>query len=321
MIKRRAFSAGVAAFAGYQLLRPSLALAKAAQPSEAVGFKIPSHGCDCHTHIHANPAKYPMSPSRAYTPGEATVQEMAKFHATLGIERVVIVTPSIYGGDNSATISGLKYFGESSRGVAVIDGATTEREMDEMAAMGVRGIRLNLSVAGVSDPAKGQKILSSAFSSIKNRDWHVQVNTSLPMIAAQKEILSNAPTMLVFDHFGGAVAKNGVNQPGFADLVELVRSGRAYVKISIKGGPGNPADFDPLAKALIEANPDRILWGSNWPHPNAAPLKGKTALDETPLWQVDDGRVLNQLAVWAPTEALRKKILVDNPSRLYGFDS
>jgi predicted TIM-barrel fold metal-dependent hydrolase len=123
---------------------------------------------------------------------------------------------------------------------------------------------------------------------------------------------------VVFDHFGNARAELGVQQPGFAELVELVRSGKAYVKISVNGGPRpDYADFAPLAKALIAANPERIVWGTNWPHPNSG--SGRKPEELTPLFQVDDGHVLNQLAVWAPDPALRKKILVDNPARLYGF--
>jgi predicted TIM-barrel fold metal-dependent hydrolase len=122
----------------------------------------------------------------------------------------------------------------------------------------------------------------------------------------------------VFDHFGNAREDLGLQQPGFADLVELVRSGKAYVKISVNGGPRKDyARFAPLAWELIAANPDRILWGTNWPHPNSS--SGRKPTDLTPLFGVDDGLVLNLLPVWAPSEGVRKKILVDNPARLYGF--
>jgi predicted TIM-barrel fold metal-dependent hydrolase len=125
---------------------------------------------------------------------------------------------------------------------------------------------------------------------------------------------------VVFDHFGGAEAKLGLQQPGFADLVALVQSGHAYVKISgayraSTQGPDYP-DVVPFAKALIAANADRIVWGSDWPHPATTPGH---ATEVTPLTQIDDGRLLNQLAVWEPDAAVRKKILVDNPARLYGF--
>jgi len=127
----------------------------------------------------------------------------------------------------------------------------------------------------------------------------------------------------VFDHFGGAQASLGPEQPGFSSLVELVRSGKAYVKISGAYIASSQApdyrDLTPFARALISANPDRVLWGSDWPHPNA-PQGARRSPDEvTPFRQVDDARLLNQLAVWEPDPAIRKKILVDNPARLYRF--
>jgi predicted TIM-barrel fold metal-dependent hydrolase len=128
---------------------------------------------------------------------------------------------------------------------------------------------------------------------------------------------------VVFDHFGGAQAALGPEQPGFADMLELVRAGKAYVKISgayraSKLGP-DYADAAPLAQALIAANADRIVWGTDWPHPDSVTPADKKITDVTPLFQIDDGRLLNQLPVWAPDAAVRKKILVDNPVRLYGF--
>jgi len=127
----------------------------------------------------------------------------------------------------------------------------------------------------------------------------------------------------VFDHFGGAQAALGVDQPGFRELCELVQSGKAYVKISgayraSKNAPDYP-DAAPLARALIAANSDRIVWGTDWPHPDSVTPPGRKVTDVTPLLQIDDGRLLNQLPVWAPEAPLRRKILVDNPARLYGF--
>jgi predicted TIM-barrel fold metal-dependent hydrolase len=148
----------------------------------------------------------------------------------------------------------------------------------------------------------------------------VQVNTSLAMIAALKDDFSASPVPVVFDHFCNAQPELGVGHAGFAELVELVRSGKAYVKISIMAGPRKDYTvFAPLAKALIAANPERIVWATNWPHPNSVTPPGRKPTDLTPLFQVDDGLVLNQLPLWAPDAGIRKKILVDNPARLYGF--
>jgi predicted TIM-barrel fold metal-dependent hydrolase len=132
-----------------------------------------------------------------------------------------------------------------------------------------------------------------------------------------------SPVPVVFDHFGGAEAARGVEQPGFADLVDLVKAGKAHVKISapyrISKKAPDFADATPLAQALVAANPDRIVWGTDWPHPDSVTPPGKQISDVTPLFQIDDGRLLNQLPVWAPDAAIRKKVLVDNPAQLYGF--
>lgn len=304
-------------------MRNHNALATASQPSTPVNFDVPAGACDCHTHIHPDPEKFPFFAGRVYTPELASPEEMAALHKALHIERVVIVTPSIYGPDNSATLFGMKARGATARGVAVIDDKTSDSDLDAMNQAGIRGIRLNLATGGVNDPKVGRPRFQAAVERVKDRNWHVQLFTSLAMISAIKDLVAASPVPVVFDHFGGAQAALGPEQPGFADLLELVRSGKAYVKISgayrsSKLAP-DYADCTPLARALIEANSDRIVWGTDWPHPDSVTPPGKKPSDVTPLFQIDDGRLLNQLAVWAPDAAIRKKILVDNPARLYGF--
>ena len=297
--------------------------ATAAQPSTPVNFDVPAGACDCHTHIHGDPEKFPFFAGRVYTPELASPEEMTALHNALHIERVVIVTPSVYGTDNSATLFGMKARGATARGVAVIDDKTSESDLDTMGQAGIRGVRLNLATGGVSDPAVGRPRFQAAVERVKNRNWHIQLFTSLAMISAIKDLVAASPVPVVFDHFGGAQAGLGVEQPGFADLTELVRSGKAYVKISgayraSKVAP-DYADAAPLARALIAANSDRVVWGTDWPHPDSVTPPGRNATDVQPLFQIDDGRLLNQLPVWAPDAAIRKKILVDNPARLYGF--
>jgi predicted TIM-barrel fold metal-dependent hydrolase len=297
--------------------------AAAAQPSTPVNFDVPAHATDCHTHIHGDPAKFPFFAGRVYTPEPASSEEMTALHKALHIERVVIVTPSVYGPDNSATLFGIKARGPTARGVAVIDDKTPEADIDAMNAAGFRGIRLNLATGGVSDPNVGRARFQAAVDRMKARGWHVQLFTSLAMISAIKDLVAASPVPAVFDHFGGAQAALGVEQPGFADLLELVKSGKAYVKISgayraSKLAPDYP-DAAPLARALIAANADRIIWGTDWPHPNSVAPAGGKSTDVTPLFQIDDGRLFNQLPVWAPDAAIRKKILVDNPAQLYKF--
>jgi predicted TIM-barrel fold metal-dependent hydrolase len=300
------------------------AIGKASQPSTAVNFDVPAGACDCHTHIHADPDKFPFYSGRVYTPEPASPEEMSALHKALHIERVVIVTPSVYGPDNSATLFGIKARGPTARGVAVIDDKTSESDLDALQQAGFRGIRLNLATGGINDPNVGRTRFTAAVERMKARGWHVQLFTSLAMISAIKELVAASPVPAVFDHFGGAEAALGVEQPGFSDLLDLVKSGKAYVKISgayraSKLAPDYP-DVVPLAKALIAANPDRIVWGTDWPHPDSVTPPGHKVTDVTPLYQIDDGRLLNQLPVWAPDAAIRKKILVDNPARLYGFE-
>jgi predicted TIM-barrel fold metal-dependent hydrolase len=299
------------------------AFAKASQPSTPVNFDVPAGACDCHTHIHGDPEKFPFFSGRVYTPEPASPEEMSALHKALHIERVVIVTPSVYGTDNSATLFGMKARGASARGVAVIDDKTPEADLDAMQQAGIRGIRLNLATGGVNDPNVGRPRFQAAVELVKNRNWHIQLFTSLSMISAIKDLVDAAPVPVVFDHFGGAQAELGTEQPGFSDLLALVKSGKAYVKISgayraSKVAPDYP-DVVPLARALIAANADRIVWGTDWPHPNSVTPPGKKPTDVTPLYQIDDGRLFNQLPVWAPDAGTRKLILVDNPARLYGF--
>ena len=297
------------AAAGAVLTLPRALRAKASQPSTPVNFAMPAGACDCHTHIHGDPQRFPFYSGRVYTPETALPEEMTTLHAALKVQRVVIVTPSVYGTDNSATLYGMRARGADARGVAVIDASTPERALDEMHRAGVRGIRLNLATAGINDPSAGRQRLQDAIARVSRRNWHVQINTNLAMIAAIKDMVVGASVPIVFDHFGGAQAQLGVEQPGFADLIELVRSGRAYVKISgaYRSSTGAPdyADVVPLARALIAANPDRVVWGTDWPHPN---LKSHMP---------DDGKLVDLIPSIAPSPELRRALLVDNPMRLY----
>ena len=305
--------------------RAKPAAALAAQPATSVSFKMPANAVDCHTHIHMDPAKFPWFEGRTYTPELATPKEMAAMHARLGVKRVVVVTPSVYGPDNSATLAGMKARGiKNARGVAVIDNRTAPCELEAMQDAGVVGVRLNLNTGGVNnDPTIGRTRFQALTQRLRPLKWHIQIYTNLATITSIKDLVMASPVPVVFDHFGGAKASLGVDQPGFSDLLDLVRAGKAYVKISGAYRSSSQApecgDVTPLAKALIAANDERIVWGTDWPHPNSAPPKEKPITDVTPLYQIDDGMLLNQLAVWAPSAAVREKILVDNPDDLYNF--
>src|SRR5579864_3051283 len=320
LTRREVFTSAIAA--GTLLSRQS-AFAKASQPATPVNFAVPAHSCDCHTHIWGDPAKFPLWAERLYTPETALPEEMAALHRALHIERVVIVTPAVYGADNAATLYGMKARGKNARGIAVIDDKTTDSDLDAMARARVVGIRLISGTNGPKDPAVARRRFEAAAPRMKSHNWHIQMYTSLKMISAMKDLLQASPVPVVFDHFGGAQASLGLEQPGFPDLLELVRSGKAYVKISgayraSMQAPDYP-DVVPFAKALIAANPDRIVWGTDWPHPNGATAPSGKVTDVSPPFQRSEERLLNQLAAWAPDPAIRKKILVDNPARLYRF--
>lgn len=299
------------------------ALAKASQPATPVNFTVPPGACDAHTHIFGDPAKFQWWPGRVYTPEPASVAEMGTLHRALHLDRVVVVQPSVYGTDNSCTTEAIRQLGSRARGVAVIDDQTTDAQLDALNRDGFRGIRLNLETAGQTDPAGARQRFQAAVERMSARHWHIQMFTRLSVIEGIRDQVMAAPIPVVFDHFGGAQASLGVAQPGFGALVDLVRNGKAYVKISgaYRASSQSPdfADAKPLAEALIAANPQRILWGTDWPHPDSAPPKSRPVDVVTPLLQIDDGRLLNLLPVWAPDAALRKTILVENPARLYGF--
>ena len=319
MLTRRdalAGALGAAALADYRA-----AFGKASQPATPVNFEIPAKACDCHTHIFGDPKKFPFWSGRSYTPETALPQEMAALHRALHIERVVIVTPSVYGTDNSATLYGMKARGPNARGVAVIDERTPASDLDAMDRAGIRGIRLNLG-AGQNDPEAGRRQFQALRGLVKRPGWHIQIYAGLAVVARIKDLVLDSPVPVVIDHFGGLQAAPGLEQPGFGDLIDVVRSGKAYVKISgayrASGRAPDYSDVVPFAQALIAANADRVVWGTDWPHPDSD-MSRRPPAAISPLLPIDDGRLLNQLAVWAPDAAVRRKILVDNPARLYGF--
>ena len=174
-------------------MRTQTTLAKASQPATPVDFEVPAGACDCHTHIHGDPKKFPYFPGRVYTPDVALPEEMAALHKALHIQRVVIVTPSVYGTDNSATLYGMKARGTDARGIAVIDDKTPESELDAMGLAGVRGIRLNLATVGISDPSLVRQRFQTAAERVKSRGWHIQIFTDPAMISAIKDLVAASP--------------------------------------------------------------------------------------------------------------------------------
>jgi predicted TIM-barrel fold metal-dependent hydrolase len=296
-----------------------MAIGKASTVRTAVEFEIPKGACDCHVHVF-DPMRFPYAVGRVYTPPTASVNDLRNLQTSLHFERAVIVQPSVYGADNACTLDAIRQFGARARAVVVLHKSVTPTELDDMAALGVRGVRVNLETTQDTDHVAAKRALNVLVEQLRGRDWHVQFDTRLSVIAALKDEIAALPFPVVFSHFGRARAALGVHQPGFNDLIDLLKWGRAYVKISAPYRTSDETpDFPgvaPLAQAVVAANADRVLWGSNWPHPGRAATPNAIA---TP-YPNDDVGVLNLLAIWLPEPAIRKKILVDNPAKLYDFD-
>lgn len=278
--------------------------------------KPPPHSCDCHTHVFGPSTEYPFDPGRTYTPGEASVDDLLALHAALGIDRVVIVQPSPYGTDNRCTLDAVRRLGDRARAVAVISPDWGRDRLEALGRAGVRGIRLNLETAGVHDPAAAKTLFRRAAEQVGPLGWHIQVFTSLAMLAALRQALSGLDVPVVVDHFGRASA---TGEPGFDALLALVEAGRAWVKLSAPHRAARSDDVLAVARALITANPERMLWGTDWPHPGGGQRTGAERDQVAPFQQVDDLAALNCLYRWAGDDAMVTRILVDNPATLYGF--
>ncbi len=292
-----------------------------------VDFDVPPGACDCHVHVFGDPNRFPFAPARTYTPPQASIDELLGLQRALHLDRVVVVQPSVYGIDNSCTVDAVRRLGARARGIAVIDKTITRTALQDMAGAGIRGIRLNVEATGGGrfDPMAARAALAVAAEQIHDLGWHIQIFTRLAVIAALKDAVEQLTFPVVFDHFGRAMADLGPQQPGIEALVDLLASGHAYVKLSaayrISDRAPDYSDATPIAQRLVKANPERILWGSDWPHPNGDNARGKPLSAIAEPFPIDDGLVFDQFPRWVPEAALRRKILVDNPARLYGFDT
>lgn len=289
----------------------------------ATGFAMPAGACDCHTHVFPDDPRFPFFAARKYTPPFASVPQLLTMLDTLHLQRVVVVQPSVYGSDNAATLYAVRQLGhERARAVAVIEDDIRDAELDTLHDAGVRGVRLNLEMLAESDPARCRTIVRNTAAKLAGRGWHIQVYSQLELIASMADVFGGLDLPVVFDHFARARAELGPRQTGFRAVLDLVSAGSAYIKLSAPYlcSIDSPlyADIDTIARALIDANPERMLWASNWPHPN--PSHAPAALNEiSPRQQVDDANLLGLLVRWAPDAAVRELILSSNPASLYGF--
>lgn len=278
--------------------------------------------CDCHTHVFPPASQFPFAANRHYTPDTASVESLLSMHRSIGVDRVVIVHPSPYGDDNSSLLWAMRKIGNNARGVAVISDATDIDMLRTLHQGGVRGTRLNLETVGQNDPSIAQQQLLRTARQIAPFGWHIQMYTNLGVITGLYDTIMQSQAAVVIDHFGRLDASAGLNQSGFDALLSLVRAGKVYVKLSagyrVSETP-DYADLDPFAEALIAANPDRMLWGTDWPHP--FPPKGTIRRPDVieKAHPEDNTAAIRRVARWARTRDIAKKILVDNPARLYDF--
>jgi predicted TIM-barrel fold metal-dependent hydrolase len=321
--RRKVLASGLLAGASGIFRLDAVTHAVASQPRTKVAFDVPPGATDCAVHVYGDVKRHPYWEGRTYTPEPATVAELRQVMQALHFDRVVIVQASTYGTDNSCVVDSIREIGPGARGVAVIDDKTTEAALDDMHRGGIRGIRLSLGNQGVADPAAAKQRLKAAADRMKSRKgWSVLISGSPATWEALRVELAAFPVPIVIDHFGEPRVADGVGQPGFTTVLSLVKSGKAYVKLSNADTltrQQDLSDLTPYAKALISANPQRVVWGTAWPHPSAGAVPGRKPTDLALHRQTDDGQVLNMLAVWAPDAAMRKQILVDNAARLYGF--
>lgn len=278
--------------------------------------------CDCHTHVFPPAEQFPFAPGRHYTPDLASVESLHALHQSIGVERIVIVHPSPYGADNACLLWALRTIGQNARGVAVIDDATPAQTLPVLHAAGVRGTRMNLETIGQNDPSIAQEQLLRTAKQVAPYGWHIQIYTNLGVIEGMHDTIMQSATPVVIDHFGRLKADGTLNQPGFDALLSLVRAGKVYVKLSaayrVSEAP-DYADVAPFAQELIAANPDRMLWGTDWPHP--FPPKGYLRRPEVieKFHNEDNQAAIQRVVKWAKTREIAKKILVDNPARIYDF--
>jgi predicted TIM-barrel fold metal-dependent hydrolase len=251
-----------------------------------------------------------MIDNRGYDPPESTLENMLAMHSMLGIDRVVFTQPSVYGTDNSAILDAGDRLGDRARAVVAVGGGITDDELNALHRRGARGIRLNLDNIG-GMPVEIDQVPALA-SRIGELGWHVEFLFAGRELPELLPLLRSLEVPVSIGHFGYMPAMEGVDYPPFRALLELVREGNTWVKLSAPNrlGVGDLPpwpDVVPLARALIAANPDRMLWATDWPHPNK--------FGDQP----NDADLLEQLELWAPEEEMRRRILVDNPSKLYGF--
>jgi D-galactarolactone isomerase len=274
--------------------------------TEAPKLKAPANATDCHHHIYD--ARYPVDPKSTLRPADALPDDYRALQKRIGTTRSVVVQPSTYGLDNRCTLDGMAALGPNTRAVVVVNDTVSDTELKRMDALGARGIRFNLAQAGATTP----EMIEPLAKRIAPLGWHIQINAPAAKIMEVMPILERVSSPIVFDHLAHVPQPAGVSDPLYAKVIALIDKGNTWVKLSgaygdTKVGPPTYADTSAVARAYVKAAPERLVWGSDWPHP--------TEKDKWP----DDALLFDLLADWAPDEKVRNRILVENAAVLYGF--
>lgn len=265
----------------------------------------PPGTCDTHMHVYGPAKRYPEAPTSRLTPPDAPLSEYRKVMARLGVARVVVVQPSSYGFDNNCTLDAVAELGDAARAVVVVGSDEREADLARLTGLGARGVRFHMFPGGVLS----WNDLEPTAARVHAFGWHVQLQMDGRELPERVDLLARLPCPLVIDHTGKFLEPVGLDHPGFRALLRLVESGRVWVKLSApyetsKSGPPRFEDVGALAGALAKAAPDRMLWATNWPHPS---------VQQKP----DDAMLLDVLGDWIGDEATIRRILVDNPAKLY----
>jgi len=281
------------------------------------GWIPPPRSCDTHFHVFGPPDQFDFAPTREYTPPGAPLEHYLNMLEVVGIERAVVVQPSVHGLDNAVTLDAIRRGGGRFLGVGRVDANTTRSEMERLREGGIRGVRFNL----LERPRGNVELdeFDRVVEHIGALDWSVDLHIDPANLLAQEKRIRALPMPVVFDHIARIKPAEGIKQPAFQLLLDLLKEDRFWVKISgadkicntrVHSYPGVPyIEVVPFARAVIAAAPERVIWGTDWPHSN----------NFAPGYTPNDGDLLDLLLEFAPSEALRRKILVDNPAALYGF--
>ncbi len=291
---------------------------------------LPENACDTHLHVLGDPARYPGAPSRQYQPREKRFDEYRRLAASLGLARAVLVQPSCYGSDNRAMLDTLREHPRSTRGIAVIDPAIADRDVEEMHALGVRGVRLNLMNPRVRSPEEARDLIAPVVRKVARLGWHLQIYADPDVVAPIAPVLAACGVPVVLDHCAGARTSRGLGDRDFETLVDLYAKGQCWVKVSgadIVSGQGTNASpvadaelasAAPFVRAFVAAGSSRLVWGSDWPHLYHFHGAAGEAAPATIFRPVDE-RALLHIVLECTNAEDRRRIFVDNPAALYDF--